>query len=75
MICSEQNKKVLVIAGDTLSKVTDYEDRTTCILFGDGAGATLLEANDFESSFIATNMGSNGEGGKFLYRKKFKKII
>ncbi|SUM33456.1 3-oxoacyl-(acyl carrier protein) synthase III [Staphylococcus gallinarum] len=43
MITSEQNKKVLVIGAESLSKVTDYSDRSTCILFGDGAGAFLVE--------------------------------
>ena len=46
LIISESDRKVLVVATETLSKVTDYTDRTTCILFGDGAGAVLLEKDE-----------------------------
>src|SRR5690606_35078917 len=44
LITSGMHRKVLVVAGDTMSKITDYTDRTTCVLFGDGAGAALVEA-------------------------------
>ncbi|WP_412036314.1 ketoacyl-ACP synthase III [Bacillus pacificus] len=68
LITSGSHKKVLVIATETLSKVTDYTDRTTCILFGDGAGAILLERDENKPSFIAAHMGTNGDGGIHLYR-------
>jgi 3-oxoacyl-[acyl-carrier-protein] synthase III len=58
---------VLVVAGETLSKVMDYTDRTTCILFGDGAGAALVEAGE-PGSIRATLVGADGEGGQHLYR-------
>ena len=59
--------KVLVLSGETLTKVTDYTDRATCILFGDGAGAALVEASD-EPTVMATIVGSDGSGGGLLYR-------
>lgn len=68
LITSGSHKKVLVVATETLSKVTDYTDRTTCILFGDGAGAILLERDENKPSFIAAHMGTNGDGGIHLYR-------
>ncbi|MDA2153736.1 ketoacyl-ACP synthase III [Bacillus cereus group sp. Bc253] len=68
LITSGSHKKVLVVATETLSKVTDYTDRTTCILFGDGAGAILLERDENKPSFIAYHMGTNGHGGLHLYR-------
>ncbi|MED0980361.1 ketoacyl-ACP synthase III [Bacillus paramycoides] len=68
LITAGAHNKVLVVATETLSKVTDYTDRTTCILFGDGAGAILLEKDENKPSFIAAHMGTNGEGGIHLYR-------
>ncbi|MGE7937258.1 ketoacyl-ACP synthase III [Bacillus paramycoides] len=68
LITAGTHNKVLVVATETLSKVTDYTDRTTCILFGDGAGAILLEKDENKPSFIAAHMGTNGEGRIHLYR-------
>ncbi|GAA0351641.1 ketoacyl-ACP synthase III [Bacillus horti] len=68
LISSSLHKKALVIGGETLSKVTDYTDRTSCILFGDGAGALLLEYDEHESSFLASTYGTEGKGGQHLYR-------
>lgn len=68
MITSGMHKKILVVATETLSKVTDYTDRTTCILFGDGAGAFLVEYDEENPSFLASHMGTNGEGGIHIYR-------
>ncbi len=68
LIRSGAHKKVLVIATETLSKVTDYTDRSTCILFGDGAGAMLVEADQEKSSFLSVYMGTDGEGGEHVYR-------
>lgn len=64
------HRKVLVIGSDTISKITDYTDRSTCILFGDGAGAMLLErSQDVEvSCLIASDLGSDGQGGAFVHR-------
>jgi 3-oxoacyl-[acyl-carrier-protein] synthase-3 len=72
MITAGGHRKVLVIGGETLSKVTDYTDRTTCILFGDGAGAVLVERAD-EGAFLAVHNGSEGSGGEHLYRQGLSK--
>lgn len=52
-------KKALVIGAETLSKATDYKDRSTCILFGDAAGAAVLEASD-KGGLIASCIGAKG---------------
>lgn len=68
LISAGLHEKVLVIGADTLSKITDYTDRTTCILFGDGAGAVLIEKDPYQSSFIAAHLRSDGSGGPAAYR-------
>jgi len=69
LIASGLHKKVLVIGTDNLTRETDYTDRTTCILFGDGAGAVLVEGKEgVPSAFIASRLGSDGSGGKHVYR-------
>lgn len=62
------HKKVLVIGSDTMSRIIDYTDRATCVLFGDGAGAMLLEpAADGEDCGFIDFMGEvDGSGGDFL---------
>ncbi|MEC1722657.1 ketoacyl-ACP synthase III [Schinkia azotoformans] len=67
-IASGLHKKILVIGADTLSKVTDYTDRSTCILFGDGAGAVLVEKDEQSKSFIGFHLGSDGKGAQHVYR-------
>jgi 3-oxoacyl-[acyl-carrier-protein] synthase-3 len=60
-------KRVLVIGADTLTRFVDYTDRTTCILFGDGAGAVVLEATNEPRGLLSTVLGANGAGHKHLY--------
>ena len=67
LITASINKKILVIGAENLSKITDYTDRSTCILFGDGAGAFLIEKDEDNPSFISVVNGSNGAKGKNLY--------
>ncbi|MFD0675377.1 MULTISPECIES: ketoacyl-ACP synthase III [unclassified Paenibacillus] len=67
-IASGLHRKILVIGADTISKITDYTDRTTCVLFGDGAGAALVEQDAEQSSFEAYHMGTEGKGGIHVYR-------
>ncbi len=68
MIASGQAKRVLVVAGEVLSKFLDFTDRGTCILFGDGAGAALLEAGNATSAIEANIYGADGAAGPHLYR-------
>jgi 3-oxoacyl-[acyl-carrier-protein] synthase III len=64
---SGAHKKVLVIGADVMSSIIDYKDRTTCIIFGDGAGAVLLEpAADGEEGFIDFVHEIDGSGGVSL---------
>jgi len=67
MVASGMHRKILLIGAETMSKSIDYTDRTTCILFGDGAGAMLIEYSE-EPGFLASYMTSKGEGGVHLYR-------
>lgn len=66
LIAAETHKKVLVFGADTLSKVTDFTDRSTCILFGDAAGAVIVEASE-DNHLLKTINGTNGSYGKDLY--------
>jgi 3-oxoacyl-[acyl-carrier-protein] synthase-3 len=71
LVASGLHRKVLVIGAEALSKITDYTDRTTCILFGDGAGAVLVERDESSAeapSFLAYTGGSDGTGGVHLYK-------
>lgn len=68
LVTAGLHRKVLVIGGETLSKVTDYSDRTTCILFGDGAGAALVEWTEHDPAFLYSMSGSDGRAGIHLYR-------
>lgn len=67
-------KKVLVLGAETLSKITDFTDRTSCILFGDAAGAAIVESAN-EEQFLAFNSGTNGEFGHDLYLSHKKNSI
>ena len=53
-------KRILLAGAEALSKFTDWEDRATCVLFGDGAGAVVLEATNGESGVISTHLHSDG---------------
>jgi len=66
---SGKHKKVLVVAGDKMSSMIDYTDRTTCIIFGDGCGAVLLEPNDEGNGVIDSVLKSDGAGVQFLHQK------
>jgi 3-oxoacyl-[acyl-carrier-protein] synthase-3 len=60
-------QRVLVIGADTLTRFVDYTDRSTCILFGDGAGAVVLEASDEPRGLLSTVLGADGAGHKHLF--------
>ena len=58
--------KVLLIGAEVFSRILDWTDRSTCVLFGDGAGAVLLEMNDGGSELLASVLRSKGEGSAYL---------
>lgn len=66
---SGKHKKVLVVGGDKMSSIINYNDRTTCIIFGDGCGAALLEPNTEGYGIIDSVLKSDGAGGAHLYQK------
>jgi 3-oxoacyl-[acyl-carrier-protein] synthase-3 len=68
LIESGQYRTVAVIGADKLSRITNYEDRRTCILFGDGAGCAILQAcDDPDRGSLYQFMGSDADRGKVLY--------
>jgi 3-oxoacyl-[acyl-carrier-protein] synthase-3 len=66
MIAGGLAKRALVVGGDLLSRILDWEDRSTLILFGDGAGAVVLEARPREG-FLGFELGADGAGGANLW--------
>lgn len=62
------HKKILVIGADKMSSIIDYTDRATSILFGDGAGAVLLEPTNDGTGILDSRMYSDGSGKKYLYQ-------
>jgi len=64
---SGEYRTVLVIAGDVLSKITDWQDRSTCVLFGDGAGAAVVVASDEDGrGILGFDIGADGSAGDLL---------
>jgi 3-oxoacyl-[acyl-carrier-protein] synthase-3 len=68
-IKSGMYKKVLVIGAEVLSKIVDWQDRNTCILFGDGAGACVLEECEDNFGIMSSELGSDGTNGDVLIQK------
>jgi 3-oxoacyl-[acyl-carrier-protein] synthase-3 len=66
---SGQYKKVVVIGVDKMSSIIDYTDRATCVIFGDGGGAVLLEPSKDENGIIDSILASDGAGRAFLHQK------
>ncbi|HEY0667824.1 MAG TPA: beta-ketoacyl-ACP synthase III [Sphingobacteriaceae bacterium] len=64
-----KHKKVVVVGGDKMSSIINYEDRTTCIIFGDGCGAVLLESNTEGYGVIDSILKSDGSGMPYLHMK------
>ena len=69
LIESGRYKKVVVIGADKMSAIVDYTDRTTCILFGDGAGAVLLEPSTDGNGVLDSLLKSDGAGKNYLHMK------
>jgi 3-oxoacyl-[acyl-carrier-protein] synthase III len=66
MIAGGLSRRALVVGGDLLSKILDWDDRSTLVLFGDGAGAVVLEVGP-EKGFIGFELGADGAGGPSLW--------
>ena len=66
MVASGLSRRALVVGGDVLSKILDWEDRSTLVLFGDGAGAVVVEPVD-EGGFLGFELGADGGGGENLW--------
>jgi 3-oxoacyl-[acyl-carrier-protein] synthase-3 len=60
-------RKILVIGAEALSKIVDYNDRNTCVLFGDGAAAVLVERDETEIGFLGFSFGADGKSADKLY--------
>lgn len=63
------HKKVIVVGADKMSSIIDYSDRTTCVIFGDGCGAVLLEPTEDEVGIMDATLHSDGSGRTFLHQK------
>ncbi|MBL0129457.1 MAG: ketoacyl-ACP synthase III [Flavobacteriales bacterium] len=66
---SGKHKKVVVVGGDKMSSIVDYEDRTTCVIFGDGCGAVLLEPTTEGVGIMDSILRSDGSGCQHLHQK------
>lgn len=66
---SGKHQKVLVVGGDKMSSIIDYEDRATCIIFGDGCGAVLLEPTTEDVGVMDALLKSDGSGRPYLHQK------
>lgn len=66
-VAAGTHKKVLVIGSDTMSSILDYKDRATCVLFGDGAGAVLVEPAGPDEGILDFAHDVDGSGGQYLY--------
>jgi len=67
LIAAGSYQNILVIGAETLSRIVDWEDRSTCVLFGDGAGAVVLQANGADGGVLSNVLGADGSGGGLLY--------
>ena len=67
MLRSGSARTALVIGSETFSRILDWEDRTTCVLFGDGAGALVLRAEEGEQGILATKLHADGRHNELLF--------
>ncbi len=67
IISSGRYRTILVIGAETLTKITDYQDRSTCVLFGDAAGAVILRPTQEDRGVLETYLGGNGSLWRLLY--------
>jgi 3-oxoacyl-[acyl-carrier-protein] synthase-3 len=66
LIAAGSYRNILVIGAETLSRIVNWEDRATCVLFGDGAGAVILQANGTDGGVLSNVLGADGSGGDLL---------
>jgi 3-oxoacyl-[acyl-carrier-protein] synthase-3 len=66
-IKSGVHKRILIVGTEVLSKITDWNDRTTCVLFGDGAGAVIIESTDEDRGIVSMHVNSDGSMWELLY--------
>jgi 3-oxoacyl-[acyl-carrier-protein] synthase-3 len=66
LLAAGSYRYALVIGAETLSRITDWTDRNTCVLFGDGAGAVVLQASDTPGGVLSSVLGADGSGGEML---------
>ncbi|EGQ3100998.1 ketoacyl-ACP synthase III [Staphylococcus pseudintermedius] len=74
-VLSGEYQNVLVVGADKLSKITDLNDRSTAILFGDGAGAVIIGEVSENRGILSYELGSDGVGGKYLYQDQETNFI
>ncbi|HBU9603486.1 TPA: ketoacyl-ACP synthase III [Staphylococcus pseudintermedius] len=74
-VLSGEYQNVLVVGADKLSKITDLNDRSTAILFGDGAGAVIIGEVSESRGILSYELGSDGVGGKYLYQDQETNFI
>jgi 3-oxoacyl-[acyl-carrier-protein] synthase-3 len=67
MLSSGNAAKALVIGAETFTRILDWEDRTTCVLFGDGAGALVLSAEETDSGILSTKLHADGRHNDLLF--------
>ncbi len=70
-ICARPGSKAVVIGAETLSRIVDWTDRNTCVLFGDGAGAVVLESQEGDSGILSSHLHSDGNYLELLYQPGF----
>lgn len=68
LIVSGTSKRIAVVGGEVMSRVINWKDRRTCVLFGDGAGAAIVTAGDGKSGVLASNWGADGNLAPILYQ-------
>ena len=66
LLAARTYQYALIVGAETLSRITDWTDRGTCVLFGDGAGAVVLQASEASGGVLASALGSDGSGGEVL---------
>jgi len=67
LIKSRMHKRILVVGAEVLSRITDWEDKTTCIIFGDGAGAVIIEPTEEDRGILSMHINSDGRMWELLH--------